>query len=162
MQLDLGKRIRELRQRNRITQETLAEALGVTSQAVSRWEASGSYPDVEIIPAIANYFGVSVDYLLGKTDEPAPATEKKTAPALPLTDAEKMIFISYRSNQAFKEAVDNILRLMPKEDPKTILGAGTLPVFRAARSSDDHDAEIVEMDAARLAALDALPDTDEL
>ena len=65
MQLDLGKRIRELRQRNRITQETLAEALGVTSQAVSRWEASGSYPDMENVPAIANYFGVSIDELFG-------------------------------------------------------------------------------------------------
>ena len=65
MQLDLGKRIRELRQRNRITQETLAEALGVTSQAVSRWEASGSYPDMEMVPAIANYFGVSIDELFG-------------------------------------------------------------------------------------------------
>ena len=65
MQLDLGKRIRELRQRNRITQETLAEALGVTSQAVSRWEASGSYPDMENVPAIANYFGVSIDDLFG-------------------------------------------------------------------------------------------------
>ena len=65
MQLDLGKRIRELRQCNRITQETLAEALGVTSQAVSRWEASGSYPDMENVPAIANYFGVSIDELFG-------------------------------------------------------------------------------------------------
>ena len=65
MQLDLGKRIRELRQRNRITQETLAEALDVTSQAVSRWEASGSYPDMEIVPAIANYFSVSIDELFG-------------------------------------------------------------------------------------------------
>ena len=69
MQLDLGKRIRELRQRNRITQETLAEALGVTSQAVSRWEASGSYPDMEIIPAIANYFGVSIDELFGYSSD---------------------------------------------------------------------------------------------
>ena len=109
---------------------------------------------------LANYFGVSVDYLLGKTDEPAPATEKKTAPALPLTDAEKQIFISYRSNAAFKEAVDNILRLMHKEETKTILGAGR--IFRAARSSDDHDAEIVGMSAERLAALDKLPYTDEL
>ena len=44
MQLDLGKKIRELRQRDGRTQETLAEAIGVTSQAVSRWEASGGYP----------------------------------------------------------------------------------------------------------------------
>ncbi len=65
MQLDLGTRIRELRRRNGITQEILAEALGVTSQAVSRWEANGSYPDMEIVPAIANYFGVSIDDLFG-------------------------------------------------------------------------------------------------
>lgn len=65
MQLNLGTRIREFRRRNGITQEVLAEALGVTSQAVSRWEASGSYPDMEIIPAIANYFGVSIDELFG-------------------------------------------------------------------------------------------------
>lgn len=143
------------------TPTAVVHALNLSSGAVTKWK-NGAVPRDTTLQKIADYFGVSVDYLLGKTDEPAPAAEKKTAPALPLTDAEKMIFISYRSNAAFKEAVDNILRLMPKEDPKTILGAGTLPVFRAARSSDDHDAEIVEMDAARLAALDELPDTDEL
>ena len=65
MQLNLGKRIRELRKRDGVTQETLAEALGVTSQAVSRWEVNGSYPDMEMVPAIANYFGVSIDELFG-------------------------------------------------------------------------------------------------
>ena len=117
-------------------------------------------PSLGKLTMLANYFGVSVDYLLGKTDEAAPAGEKKTAPALPLTDAEKQIFISYRSNQAFREAVDNILRLMPKEDPKAVLGAGR--IFRAARSSDDHDAELLPADAALLDKLDKLPDTDEL
>jgi len=145
-----------------VTQKKLCEDLHIGKNQIKYWRDNCNTPNGETLQKIANYFGVSVDYLLGKTDEPAPATEKKTAPAFPLTDAEKTIFISYRSNAAFKEAVDNILRLMPKEGPKTILGAGTLPVFRAARSSDDHDAEIVEMDAARLAALDALPDTDEL
>lgn len=115
-------------------------------------------PSLGKLTMLANYFGVSVDYLLGKTDEPALAAEKKTAPAFPLTDAEKTIFISYRSNAAFKEAVDNILRILSQVEAK----ADTLPVFRAARSNDDHDADIVEMDAARLAALDNLPDTDEL
>jgi len=65
MQLDLGQKIRELRWRDGRTQEALAEAIGVTSQAVSRWEANGGYPDMEIIPAIANYFGVTIDELFG-------------------------------------------------------------------------------------------------
>lgn len=65
MQLTLGQKIRELRRRDGRTQEALAESLGVTSQAVSRWEANGGYPDMEMIPAIANYFGVSIDELFG-------------------------------------------------------------------------------------------------
>ena len=69
MQLDLGQKIRELRQRDGRTQEALAEAIGVTSQAVSRWEANGGYPDMETIPSIANYFGVSIDELFGYSNE---------------------------------------------------------------------------------------------
>lgn len=65
MQLNLGAKIRELRHRDGRTQEVLAEALGVTSQAVSRWEANGSYPDMEMVPAIANYFGITIDELFG-------------------------------------------------------------------------------------------------
>lgn len=65
MQLNLGNKIRELRHRDGKTQEVLADALGVTSQAVSRWESGGSYPDMEILPAIANYFGVTIDELFG-------------------------------------------------------------------------------------------------
>lgn len=65
MKLDLGNNIRQLRRRDKRTQEQLAEALGVTSQAVSRWEAGGSYPDMTLIPSMANYFGVSIDQLFG-------------------------------------------------------------------------------------------------
>ena len=56
MQLNLGQKIRELRQRDGRTQETLAEAIGVTSQAVSRWEANGGYPDMEMIPSLFRRF----------------------------------------------------------------------------------------------------------
>lgn len=65
MKLNVGTKIRELRRRDGRTQDTLAEVLGVTAQAVSRWESGGSYPDMEMIPAIANYFGVSIDELFG-------------------------------------------------------------------------------------------------
>ena len=63
--LKLGEKIRELRKQAGRTQEDLARALGVTCQAISRWEANGGYPDMEIMPAIANYFGVSIDELFG-------------------------------------------------------------------------------------------------
>ena len=69
MQLDLGTNIRQLRRRDKRTQEALAEALGVTAQAVSRWESGGSYPDMNLIPSIANYFGVSIDELFGYTNQ---------------------------------------------------------------------------------------------
>lgn len=65
MQLNLGNTIRELRRRNGCAQGALAATLGVTSQAVSRWEQGGSYPDMEILPSIANYFGVTIDELFG-------------------------------------------------------------------------------------------------
>ncbi len=65
MKVEIGEKIRELRQKNGKTQEDLAKALGVTCQAISRWEASGGYPDMESLPSIANYFGVSIDTLFG-------------------------------------------------------------------------------------------------
>ena len=69
MQLNLGDNIRQLRRRNKKTQEALADALGVTPQAVSRWESGGSYPDMNLIPSIANFFGVSIDELFGYEGE---------------------------------------------------------------------------------------------
>lgn len=59
---DIFKTIRK--QRN-LTQEQIAEALGVSSQAISKWETNTSYPDISLLPIIADYFGVSIDYLLG-------------------------------------------------------------------------------------------------
>lgn len=69
MNVDLGTKIRQLRHRDGRTQEVLAEALGVTSQAVSRWESGGSFPDMNLIPPIANYFGISIDELFGYTNQ---------------------------------------------------------------------------------------------
>ena len=65
MKLTLGQKIKELRKRDGRKQEDLAGALGVTNQAISRCEKDGSYPDMEMIPAIANYFGITIDELFG-------------------------------------------------------------------------------------------------
>lgn len=60
----IGKRIADLRKANDITQLELAERLGVTDRAVSKWETGGSYPDITFLPKIADIFNISVDYLL--------------------------------------------------------------------------------------------------
>lgn len=65
MNIKIGAIIKKLRTENNITQETLATAIGVTPQAISRWEAEGGYPDIELLPALADFFSVSTDELLG-------------------------------------------------------------------------------------------------
>lgn len=66
MKLNLGSNIKKYRKENDMTQEALAEYLDVSSQAVSRWENDTTYPDMELIPAMANLFDVSLDDLFGR------------------------------------------------------------------------------------------------
>ena len=69
MNLRIAENIKRLRQESQLTQAQLADRLGVSYQAVSRWENETTYPDIELLPAIASLFGVTVDYLLGSTAE---------------------------------------------------------------------------------------------
>lgn len=65
MNIKIGAIIKKLRTENNITQDTLAIAIGVTPQAISRWESENGYPDIELLPALADFFSVSTDELLG-------------------------------------------------------------------------------------------------
>ena len=65
MKLAIGENIRNFRKKNDLTQEALADRLGVTYQSISRWENGTTYPDLELIPAIAEVLAVTVDELLG-------------------------------------------------------------------------------------------------
>lgn len=64
MNKTIGDRIASLRKEKGITQEEMAEKLGVTPQAVSKWENDISYPDILLLPKIAEMLGVTVDELL--------------------------------------------------------------------------------------------------
>lgn len=59
----IGEKIRLLRKNKKITQAELAEALSVSSQSVSKWENHISVPDISVLPAIARYFGITMDEL---------------------------------------------------------------------------------------------------
>jgi len=65
MKLTIGENIRNFRKKNDLTQEALADRLGVSYQSVSRWENGTTYPDLELIPAISELLSVTVDELLG-------------------------------------------------------------------------------------------------
>ena len=63
MNIKLGEKIKQLRKQKNISQEVLAQYLGVSFQAVSKWETDTTMPDVMLIPAIASFFGVTTDEL---------------------------------------------------------------------------------------------------
>lgn len=61
--MNIGTQIKALRAEKRVTQEELAEKLGVSAQAVSKWETGASLPDITLLPPLAAYFGVAIDEL---------------------------------------------------------------------------------------------------
>lgn len=65
MKLSLGENLKRLRREKDITQEQLAEIFGVSYQSISRWENENCYPDIELLPVIADFFNTTVDKLLG-------------------------------------------------------------------------------------------------
>ena len=79
MEQTLGKRIMQLRKSKGLTQDQLAEQLGVTAQAVSKWENNQSCPDITLLPKLAEIFGVSTDALLGREETPEAETPVHTA-----------------------------------------------------------------------------------
>lgn len=75
MNTTLGKRIAALRREKELKQDELAEKLGVSAQAVSKWENDQTCPDISLLPLLAKTLGVSVDELLSGKQESAPAVQ---------------------------------------------------------------------------------------
>src|SRR5690554_4840510 len=67
--MSFGKKLRSLREEKRLSQVELSKKLNVTSQALSQYELGKRIPDAEMIIRIADFFDVSVDYLLDRTNE---------------------------------------------------------------------------------------------
>jgi len=67
--MEIGNQIKQLRQRRGITQEAMAQELGVTAQAVSKWERGVATPDISLLPDISAYFGVTIDELFALSDD---------------------------------------------------------------------------------------------
>ena len=87
----LGKRIAELRRQRGLTQDQLAEAMNVSPQAVSKWENDLSCPDITMLPGLADYFHVTIDFLMrGEPDD-----EVRMVPAEQRKNVDDMILKLY-------------------------------------------------------------------
>lgn len=112
----LGAKIARLRKQQNLTQEQLAEKLGVTAQSVSKWENEITSPDISLLPAIAKIFNITTDELLGIV---TPEQEKKMSE---LTNKE-------RKNLMFKILVnssdgDKVKVNLPYNFVKTAIATG--------------------------------------
>ena len=67
--MDIGYKIKQLRFKHSLTQEQLAERLGISSQAISKWETAVSMPDITMLPVLAEVFGIAIDELFDLTDD---------------------------------------------------------------------------------------------
>lgn len=99
--MSMGARLAQARRGQNMTQEQLAEKLGVTRQAVSRWESDTAYPETDKIVRMAALFGVSCDYLLGVSNEPSPTGDKPPSPVTRLLReavGRKVLLAFYEEN----------------------------------------------------------------
>ena len=67
--MEIGNKIKQLRQNAGITQEQLANALGISAQSVSKWETGTTMPDITLLPVLSTEFGVTIDELFDLTTE---------------------------------------------------------------------------------------------
>src|SRR5690554_1926680 len=117
----IGNQIKKLRQENKLLQKDLAEELNLTQQTISSYESNKREPDSETLQKIAQYFYVSVDYLLGISKERTPADKIKEAlssdPELldfwdKLSDREDLQELFKKTKNKNPEEVKRIIRVI--------------------------------------------------
>lgn len=150
----LEKRLRQLRKENKMTQSELASLLGITQQAVGRWEGGLSSPDPDTLLRLAEVFGVSVDNLLGR-DLPTPAM--RVTPYIAVTEAMVPVVGTVRAGYgqlAFEEDYgsepagvrdpENYFYLLVKGDSmEPRISDGDLALVRKQPQLDDGDLGVV-------------------
>lgn len=102
-----GERLREAREKKGVTQAQLEEALKISEHSVSRYENNRSRPHPDVLHALANFLGVTTDWLLGLTDDPTVSMSEHD-----LTPREKQALLAFREQDA-----NTLMRLMYNGNP---------------------------------------------
>jgi transcriptional regulator with XRE-family HTH domain len=116
----MHERLAKLRKGKKLTQEQLAKNVGITRSALSQYETGARTPDYEIVQRLAEYFDVSIDYLVGRTGEPKTMNDKtEKHPAEKLREYIDMGM----SNDDIKKRMDfvvDVFQLTDEEIDETI------------------------------------------
>ncbi len=140
--LHLGTNIRSLRMKTGENQEELAYHLGVSSQTISRWENGVTYPDVTMLPIVAEHFGVTIDLLMGYQKECTPEIRERffrEQQELPSEEQERHVrdmLQVYPNDVHLQFSLAGMLYRRLKKQPDTELEAELRRLCHAIRESD--------------------------
>ena len=112
--MNLGQRISEYRKAMNLTQDQLAKLLEVSNQAVSKWETEQCYPDIQLLPRLADIFSISLDVLFGR--ESAEKTERAIT-GLPWQDDNTLRVVLYVGQTLVADAEAGTGVVVKHEDP---------------------------------------------
>ena len=143
----LGEALKVHRTQCKMTQEFVAETIGVSRQAVSKWENNSSCPDVSLLTEIADYFGVSVDALLRENEEDIVNSSENKDTNAKSSDDKKNIMIKV-TQQNGKE---NIIKV-PFKFVKLGLNIGNM--FGLSKDISDKIATLAENDMTDIVNID--------
>lgn len=102
MGIVISEILKNLRKEKGISQETLADYMGISVQAVSKWENNLSYPDIEFLPTLAEYYQVSIDYLLtglGSSNKTNNSNSFNSSTAYPFPNDDVIRVAQFRGHQ---------------------------------------------------------------
>ncbi len=125
--MDIGRQIKLLRMNKNAKQEELAEYLGVSFQAVSKWETGASVPDIALLPNIAIYFGITIDELFQIPDEAE------------FERIENMVWQERRIRpEVFEHSIKFLMGVMERE-PKNVRAYTCMADLYNHRARSDHE-----------------------
>ncbi len=104
--MDFGQRLKSLRDEKAVTQEELSNYLGVGRPTIAGYETKGKQPSFEILKKIANFFNVSIDYLLGRTDMRQLIKEQKKSDSTSDEISKEIYNLSPESQAELKKLIE--------------------------------------------------------
>lgn len=153
--MSIGSRIKQARLCIEMSQEELAKSVGVTKGAIGNYETDVSCPKEPILISLMKVLNVDANYIYQDYIQSINYSSKQNC-KMNISEQERNLLLAYRAHPDMQNAVNTLLGI------KNVNSADKkIPVYRAARSSDDHEDEMTYMSEERVQRIINAPETDE-